>query len=201
MSTTLAEHTQSAFDFISKLYFETSYLIKEVEGQLQQEDEAFVIGRLSGYAVTTRTSSGLDAANVEMWLPKSFTVFFVPEELTEIRRGQTHTALTESLKVLLLHIELYGKHLDEPRVLAGCISRAQSKRRDWRKFESIMHRFAYRTRQVFDTIPNISYDDAACSFEGEVFEQPLYSINSAEDVERLLVRPMVEFYSQQPRLA
>jgi hypothetical protein len=197
VSTTLAEQTQNAFDFISKLYFETSYLVKEVEGQLQQEDEAFVIGRLSGYAVTTRTSSGLDAAKVEMWFPRSLTVFFVPEELAEMRRGQTHTALADSLRVLLLHIELYGKHLDEPRVLAGYISNARSKRKDWTKFESLLHKFAYRRRQVLDTIPRISYEDATCSFEGELFEEPLYSINSAEDVQTLLVRPMVDLYRQQ----
>ena len=197
MSRSLAQETKSAFDFISKLYFETSYLIKEVEGQLQQEEEAFVIGRLSGYGVTTRTSSGLDPANVEMWFPKSFTVFFVPEALTEMRRGQTHTALTESLRVLLLHIDLYGKHLDEPRALAGYIGNALSKRKEWTKLESLIHRFAYRRRKVFGKLPQISYDDAACSFEGEVFQRPLYSITSAEDVQDLLVRPMVELYRQQ----
>ena len=33
MSTDLVGQTQSAFDFIGKLYFETSYLIKEVEAR------------------------------------------------------------------------------------------------------------------------------------------------------------------------
>lgn len=197
MSTTLAEQTQSAFDFISKLYFETSYLIKEVEGQLQQQNEEFVIGRPSGYAVTTRTSTGLDPANVEMWLPKDLTVFFVPKALTETRRGQTYTPLTDSLVVLLLHIQLHGKDLEKPRVLAGCISQVRSNKESVRKFERVMVAFAYHTRKVFAKLPRFSYEDAKRSFQGEFFGQPLYSINSAEDVETLLVRPMVELYRQQ----
>lgn len=198
MRETLAEQTQSAFNFISKLYFETSYLIKEVEGQLHQEKEEFVIGRPSGYAVTTRTSTGLDPTHVEMWLPKDLTVFFVPKALTETRRGQTYTPLTESLRALLLHMQLHGKHLDEPRVLAGCISQVRSRKESVKKFESVMWTFAYHTSKVFDALPAISYEQASCSYKGQVYEEPLYSINSAEDVEKLLVRPIVELYRQQP---
>jgi len=44
--TELITQTQLAFDFIQKLYFEVSYLIKEVEGQLAQEEEGFMLGTI-----------------------------------------------------------------------------------------------------------------------------------------------------------
>lgn len=198
MSTTLVQQTQRAFDFVSKLYFETSYLIKEVEGQLLQEKEVFLIGRPSGYGVTTRTSTGLDPVNVEMWFPQDLTVFFVPESATETRRGQTYTPFDESLRVLLLRVELHGKHLDEPRVISGCISRVRSKKQKAKKFEKLMWIFAYKGRRVFETLPQLSYDDSYCSLEGQLSERPLYSIKSADHVQNLLVGPMVELYREQP---
>ena len=49
----LIEQTYLAFDFIQKLYLEVSYLIKEIEGNLQEEKEKFIIGKPGGgYAIT-----------------------------------------------------------------------------------------------------------------------------------------------------
>jgi hypothetical protein len=56
----LIEQTRLAFDFIQKLYLEASYLVKEIEGQLAEEEEQFVFGRSGGYAVTARSSTGLE---------------------------------------------------------------------------------------------------------------------------------------------
>lgn len=44
MSNTLAEQTKNSFDFVPKLYFEISYLMKETEAQLHEESDEFVIG-------------------------------------------------------------------------------------------------------------------------------------------------------------
>ena len=66
----LVEQTRNAFEFIDKLFLETSYLIKEVEGQLQLMPEEFVILRPSGYGVTSLTSTGLEAQNVKLWVRK-----------------------------------------------------------------------------------------------------------------------------------
>ena len=101
MTNDLIEQTTNAFDFVQKLYFEISYLIKEIEGQLQQEPEIFLIGRPTGYAVTTKTSTGLEPVNVEQWLSKSFTVFFCPDNLTKINRGYTITRFRDDLKLLI----------------------------------------------------------------------------------------------------
>ena len=86
MTSELAIQTRNAFDFVQKLYFEISYLIKEVEGLLQQQDDNFVILRSGGYSVTNRTSSGLEPMNVELWLSKTFTVFFCPENICKQQR-------------------------------------------------------------------------------------------------------------------
>ncbi len=43
MPSELATQTRNAFDFVQKIYFELSYLIKEVEGLLQQQDDNFII--------------------------------------------------------------------------------------------------------------------------------------------------------------
>ena len=42
----LPKQTKLAFDFIQKLYLEISYMIKEIEGLLYEQEEKFVIGRL-----------------------------------------------------------------------------------------------------------------------------------------------------------
>ncbi len=90
--------TKLAFEFIQKLYLETSYLIKEIEGLLAEEDENFIIGRPSGYSITNRSSSGLDANNVNYWALKKLAVFFVASELTKSSGGMTITSFTEKLK-------------------------------------------------------------------------------------------------------
>ena len=52
----LMEQTNLAFDFIQKLHLEVSYLIKEIEGILYEEEEKFIIGRPSGYEISARSS-------------------------------------------------------------------------------------------------------------------------------------------------
>ena len=45
MNADIVSQTKAAFDFMEKLYLETSYLVKDIEGILYDEDEKFVIGR------------------------------------------------------------------------------------------------------------------------------------------------------------
>jgi hypothetical protein len=83
----IVEQTRLAFDFIQKLYFEVSYLIKEIEGLLAEEEEEFVIGRPSGYGINTRSSTGLEANNIRLWPLRKLAVFFVPEARTQRKNG------------------------------------------------------------------------------------------------------------------
>ena len=75
----IAKQTKLAFDFIQKLYLETSYLIKEVQGILEQEDEEIQILRPSGYGITTFRSIGLESGVVN-WCIKKGAVFFAAKK-------------------------------------------------------------------------------------------------------------------------
>ncbi len=194
MSRDLVIQTKNAFDFVQKFYFEISYLIKEVETSLQQEEEEFRILHASGYSITTRTSTGLEPVNVERWFPTTFTVFFCRDDHTELKAGQTITKQRPDLKVLFLHIEAIGKQLKEPRALAGCLYDIKWDTKKVSKFENFLGRFSYHPQKVFLHMPDIEYSDNACSFKGKLVNKKLFSIKNSEDVRRQLVEPMIAIY-------
>lgn len=192
MDKDLVVQAKSAFDFIQKLYFEISYLIKEIEGILQEEE--LVIGRPSGYGVSTKTSTGLESNNVENWLPKSFTVFFCQKDLSKMNQGITITNIQNSLKVLLIHIELFDKGINNPKITYAIIADIVSKKSKWEKFEYLLSRFAYNGKKIFSNGPNIEYEDGYCSFKGKFHTENLFSINSSEELKKKIVDPMLELY-------
>jgi hypothetical protein len=65
MSKELETSWRNAFEFVQKFYFEISYLIKEVEGQLAKEREKLLICRKTGYGVTSYNSTQLDGRQVQ----------------------------------------------------------------------------------------------------------------------------------------
>ena len=119
----LVHQTKLAFDFIQKLYYEVSYLIKEVEGLLAEEDERFIIGRTGGYAITSRSSSSLESNQVSLWLLRKLSVFFVAEEFSKYSGGVTQTKFHEKLKLIYLRIVLDEKDIAEPFIHIGTIRR------------------------------------------------------------------------------
>ena len=193
----LAEQTRNAFGFIEKLYLETSYLIKEVEGQLQQMPEGFVILRPAGYGVSSLTSTGLEAKNVSYWLRKRLAVAFVPEALTQHRAGQTHTAFLEDLRVMFLTLVFFADELNEPTAFFGYVDHIENKTTDWKKFERFMWEFPSSAIEMLNRGPTISFDDGYCSMSGEVKKLKLYSLNTSEDVRKKLVEPMVKLYRKK----
>jgi hypothetical protein len=196
MPTELAIQTRNAFDFIQKLYFEISYLIKEVEGLLQQEEEKFLINRSGGYSVTTKSSTGLEPQNVEYWSYHTLTVFFCPENMTRIKGGTTETDIVKELRLLLLHIDLVDKNISEPRVFGGFISNIKSKKETTKKYENIMWEFAYNTKKIFSKFPELNYEDAYCSFQGKCFQENLLGINNSEAIVSKLITPMLNLFRQ-----
>ncbi|MCK5099062.1 MAG: hypothetical protein KAR45_13225, partial [Desulfobacteraceae bacterium] len=58
--TEIAKQIKNAFEFIQKLYNESSYLVKEIEGQLSESEYKFQILRPSGYSISARSSTGLE---------------------------------------------------------------------------------------------------------------------------------------------
>jgi len=97
----MIENTVNAFNFIQRLYDETATLIREIEGLLGDEPECFMIGRPSGYGISTRGSTGLEQQNVNRWLTKRFAVFFMPEDVLKLQKGQTVTPLPTTNVVYL----------------------------------------------------------------------------------------------------
>lgn len=194
---TLEVQTRNALEFVQKLYFEISYLIKEVEGLLQREEEEFLIGRPSGYGVTCGKSTGLEPANVESWLSKTFSVFFAQKADIRQQSGQTITDFKDDLKLLFLDIELEGKKNKTPRVLAGVLYDIKPKKNDHTKFEHLMFEFTYNREKLFATAPEIVYEDSYVSLKAKTFSLPLFSINSAEDVSQKIVERMVALFRGQ----
>jgi hypothetical protein len=194
MTQNLEMQTRNALNFVQKLYFEISYLIKEVEGLLHLEEEEFVIGRPSGYGVTSGKSTGLEPVNVESWLSKAFTVFYVSDKETKLQGGQTTTAFHNQLKVLLLDIELEGKKNKIPRVIAGVLYDIRSKKDSYTKFEHLMFEFNYSRDKIFASAPELHYEDSYLSMKGNLFNLPLFSVQTSEDITQKIVEPMLAQY-------
>ena len=194
MDNLLIKQTENAFGFIQNLYLEVSYLIKEIEGQLQLDEEKFQILRPSGYGVTTRSSTGLDPANVEQWLTKSLTVFFCTEPGTEVQGGQTITGFVPELKILFLNIRLVGKNIVEPQINYGYIENIVSKKPDFKKFEKLAFEFSYNEDKIFKNSTNIHYESNYCTFEGKTESVPMYAIGNSDDVNSKIVEPILKLY-------
>lgn len=195
MSNSLNSQTKNAFEFIQKLFFEISYLIKEVEGLLGQEEERFVICRPSGYGVTSRTSTGLEPMGVENWLPKSFTVCFCREDDTEFKKGQTITQFKDDLKVIIIDIEIVNRNIDEPVIVVGCLRNIKCKKtKQFNKFEHLMWEFTYNREKIFSNELKLSYEDSYFTFEGDLYREPLYSIKNSDDVFTKIIKPLLKIY-------
>lgn len=191
--TNVVEQTKLAFDFIQRLYLETSYFMKEVEGILQQEDEEFRILKPAGYAISAFRSVGLESALVEQWFIRKGAVFFVAKEDTELVRGQTVTKVKPNLKLIVLRFVLYDKDLDAPEVWGGVVSGIVQKK-EYSKFEYHIWKFVYHEKKIFRDTVETTYEDGECSFKVNLFRRPLYEISNAEDIQREIVEPVLAIY-------
>lgn len=192
----IVEQTRLAFDFLQKLYLEVSYLIKEIEGLLYEEEEKFVIGRSSGYAISTRSSTGLESTNVAMWLTRKFSVFFVPEECTKVDGGQTVTEVKHGLKVLHTSIVLDDPKITEPLIYSGALFDIHQKpQAKWiKKFENIMSHLEYNREKVFKNTENLEYEDAYLKLRGRFIRSNLFDIKDSESIVELLIKPTLKLY-------
>lgn len=193
----IAEQTNLAFDFIEKLYLESSYLIKEIEGILNEEEEKFIIGKPGGYAVSALSSRGLEANYVKSWwLLKKFSVFFIPEEKTALKGGVTVTKIDKNLKVLYLRIVLYDKNIKEPTVYSGVLYNIEKKpETKWiTKFENVMVNLENNDYKVFKNIKKINYENAYLKIQGELIKNSLYEIKDSETIVKKIIKPSLELY-------
>jgi len=190
----IIEQTKLAFDFIQQLYLEVSYLVKVIEGILQEEEERFVIGRPTGYGISARSSTGLDSNLVRYWLMRKLAVFFAPEERTELRRGQTTTKIDSDLRVLYLRIVLDDKAIDEPAVYSGVLRSIRATKAE--KFESLMGFIEYSDHRVFSSLPKVDYEDPSVRLQGELMQNNLFEINDTEAILKKIVGPSLELYRE-----
>ena len=186
-----------AFDFVQKLYFEASYLIKEIEGILDQE--GFMIGRPSGYQISMRGSAGLEPTSVNLWLLRSFGVFFAPKEQMAFARGQTTLSIQNKAKVLYLRVLLDGKDMKEPLIYSGVLYNIKKKQETkWPvKFEQAMQHIEYNDDKMFSKdLSRIDYEDACIQFNGHLFASSLFEINDSKTIVEKIVKPSVSLFNK-----
>ncbi len=195
----IVEQTRLAFDFIQKLYLEVSYLVKEMEGLLGGEEEHFVIGRPSGYGITTRSSTGLEANNVLLWAPRNLAVFFVPEQNTRLTSGQTNTPVAKDTCVIYLRIILENKEIEEPVLVAGILHSFEKKTsKKWpEKVEQLMASIEYHDAQVFRSLDQIDYEDANVAFKGKLIQVNLFDLNTSQELATQVVAPVLAVFREQ----
>jgi len=192
----IVEQANLAFDFVEKLYLESSYLIKEVAGILNEEEEKFVIGKPGGYGISTTSSRGLEVNNVRLWLLKKLSVFFVPEEKTVIKGGGTITKIDKDLKILYLRIVFCDKTIKEPTVYSGVLYDIEKKSENiWiSKFEQLMTNLEYNEYKVFKDIKKIDYENIYLKVQGELIKNSLFEITDSESIVKKIIKPSLELY-------
>jgi hypothetical protein len=167
-----------------------------LEGILYEEKEKYIIGRPSGYAVSSMRSTGLESTNVPYWLMKKLSVFFIPEDKTERKGGQTITPIDENLKVLYLRIILDDKNVREPIVQSGVLYNIFNKNKAaWiTKFEKVMTHLEYNDDKVFGQGEKINYEDAYIKLKGDLIKSSLFEISSSEDIQKKIVEPSLRLF-------
>ena len=192
----IVEQTNLAFDFIQKLNLEVSYLIKEVEAMLSEEEERFIIGKPSGYGISARNSTGLESNNVSLWVLRRFAVCFIAEDATTLQRGQTVTELKDELKILYLRFVLNGRGITEPAVYSGVLRDIKRGTRgaSVTKFEQFMGAFEYASDNLFENTEDIDYEDGNVSIKGELAKVNLYDINDSAAIKTKIVEPSLALY-------
>ena len=192
----ISNQIRNAFDFIQKLYNESSYLIKEIEGQLGETEYRFQMLRPSGYSISARSSTGLEPNNVNLWLLRKFAVAFVEESNTEIQKGQNFTEINDKLRVLYFRVILDDKNQDEPQLFFGVFYEIKQFK-DWvKKFENLMGNFEYVDTKLFAKFPNIDYEDGTFKIKGKFKKVDLLDINSSNELIEKVINPAIKLYEK-----
>ena len=189
----MGNQTKRAFDFIQKLYFEVSYLVKEIEGLLQEEPEKFVIGKPAGYGISSRKSTSLESVNIPYWLPGRFAVFFVPQDKIRPSGRGTKTGVDNTLKVLYFRFILDDK---EPLVYAGLLHDIEPRKNELQSFEKVIGHLVWYDEKVFQNPLKTVYEDNSVKFKGEFKKSRLFTINTSEEVRSKLLQPILELFRQ-----
>lgn len=192
----MAVQIKNAFDFIQKLYNESSYLIKEIEGQLADSEYRFQILKPSGYSISARSSSGLEQNNVNLWLLRKFAVGFVEKYDSDQSTSQTSTEINEHLKVLYFRITLDEKGLSEPKIIFGVLSDIVKFKDRVKKFENLMGEIEYVDNKIFAKFPDLDYEDGTFKLKGKFKKVNLLDINSSDELIEKVINPALKLYAK-----
>jgi hypothetical protein len=191
----VVDQTSIAFDHIQKLYYETSYLIKEIEGLLREEKpEEFIIGKPSGYGISSLSSTGIESSNVNNWLLRKFSVFFVSANNTKESRGRTNTPITHKLKIIYARIILNDSKIKEPKIQLGVLYDIKKKESKFKKFEECMGHFEYNDSRFEKKGNLIEFDSAYISLRGEIREYNLFDISDSSTLKNKIIDPFMKLY-------
>ncbi len=185
------EQTKNAFDFIQKLYLETSFLIKEIEGLLSEQEEKFLIVRPSGYQVVASSSNGLDPNLVSYWFYKKLSVFFVPSSMIRLVKGQTETKFSENLKILVYRFVFIDNEIDEPSIFYGFLKNINKTNPE----KEMPSKFEHAVSSVEAKLPiktgRFDYKDSNIKFDIDLARANLFSINTSEEIVSRLIKPSI----------
>lgn len=190
----IVTQTRNALNFIRKLHIEISYLIKEIEGLLLEEDERFLLLKPGGYQIIARTSNGLDSAGVDLWMPKDISVFFCPEGDIDSVKSTTITKPKDGLRIILFQVLLTDNEISEPKVIYSYFNDLNIKKKEYTKIEQMLGEFTYSGSRIFSSPPLINFDNAYWSFKGKFKQRNLLSINSNKEVKSKLIEPALKIY-------
>jgi hypothetical protein len=198
MADDIVTQTRAAYDFLEKLFLETSYLIKEIEGILYDEIEKFVIGRPRGYQVSAKSSAGLETKNVKLWLFRKFGVFFVPESETKIIKRGTTTKLHNDLELIYLRIVLNDPKEITPSIYSGVIYNIWAKESD-KKFERLMSTIQDKDEKIFKNPENPDYEDPLIKLKGKFVKNNLFDMQDSNALVDKIVNPTLDLYRNLSR--
>lgn len=188
----MTEQVSLAINFMEKLYYETSYLIKEVEGLLETEGFSMLKGK--GYSISTRHSDSLN--DVSFWLLKKFSVSFAPKDKREVKGGVTKTKIDNELKILYLRIVLSEKNQKSPKILFGVLSKIERKSDKYhRKFEDLMGHFEYVDSKLFSKPQETKYEDNYVKFNKKFIVVDLLEIENTEEIKKKLIEPILKIFN------
>ena len=191
----MKKQVKNAFSFIQKLYNESAYLVKEIEGQLSETIPRFQLLRPSGYAISTRSSAGLDANAVSLWLMRKFAVAFVEIDDLITETKQTVTAIDKETKILYIRIVLDSKDRSEPMLYYGILHDINLKKEHDKKFENVMGHFQYVDDKMFGPQNKIDYKDGRIELSGKYKTVSLLDIHSSEDLMKKVIEPSLKLYN------
>lgn len=194
----LNEQTDSALDFIEKLYSECAYLVKEIEGLLRNKEEKFVIGRQRGYQISASSSLGLNSP--DQWMYKKLCAYFVPESMTKVIGGRTETPFGEDLKIIYLLIILSEDKFRTPKIAIGTLREFKKFTRRLRKVEYFVIPYMEKIWDLVKengSVSNRLYKDSQIEFKAKFILRDLFDINSVQDIEKKIINPVLKKFRHE----